>query len=371
MLDASAVARGFLEEAARLADSYDFPGELGISSTAEKLTRLQQTAPLPDGRQLERLTEILFWASLLTEEGRPVTFRVVLRGPAEAASRYVPAFELATPLPLEPNTLRRFSPAHDPRNGCLEVYFQGDRPLLSAIAGLKSTPFAASPHAFSVLSSQPGTLDFSWYGTHLVRYSQGGIERWSDAQVSSGALGRWLAEVFDTTAGLQSVIDHIARSIAEHGHGGSLWVLPAGAPVGPSIRVEYPASPFEFARSVRGSAERRTMSYTLGRLSAVDGAVLLDAEARLLGFGAFIDLESSFDVTRHDAPDAQRVVSASSIGGGRHRAALSFCRRHVPSLAMVVSEDGGGSLIFQRHNTGRVELIPQSPLGDVGTLRPF
>jgi hypothetical protein len=108
---------------------------------------------------------------------------------------------------------------------------------------------------------------------------------------------------------------------------------------------------------------RRAFARAVGRLSAIDGAVLLTAGAQLLGFGAFVDLDPNLQVVRYDSLGWREVVSAAETGGGRQRSAVSFCAQHVPSLALVLSEDRGLSLVRHRVGEDLPEIVRISPLG--------
>lgn len=71
---------------------------------------------LPPLRQLEALLCTCYQASLLSDEGRPVRFRLMLCQPGQfahdsASGEVLHALPFAQPLPLTPNELRRLSPA--------------------------------------------------------------------------------------------------------------------------------------------------------------------------------------------------------------------------------------------------------------------
>jgi len=82
----------------------------------------------------------------------------------------------------------------------------------------------------------------------------------------------------------------------------------------------------------------------LVRFTAVDGAVLITRKFELLGFGAVVQLPPVIDykVKICDDRDATRVreIGIESYGT-RHRSAFEFCYRHAPSVAIIVSQDGG------------------------------
>ena len=72
---------------------------------------------------------------------------------------------------------------------------------------------------------------------------------------------------------------------------------------------------------------------------------MLDGSARLLGFGAFIPTPGDAPVFRYHKDQGPTISSASTIGGGKHRSAIEFCRICAPAAAHVVSEDGRISFV--------------------------
>ena len=133
------------------------------------------------------------------------------------------------------------------------------------------------------------------------------------------------------------------RAIAEAGHGGSLWIVREGCRV-EGVSIGRPVVPDQ--RPILERRERFDWLASIGHLAAVDGAVLLDARLRVLGFGAFIRLgDEDVRVNELMRSGELRNISWVETGGGRHRSAIEFCRALAPAAAIVVSEDGRSSLI--------------------------
>jgi hypothetical protein len=83
---------------------------------------------------------------------------------------------------------------------------------------------------------------------------------------------------------------------------------------------------------------------TLVRFTAVDGAVLINRKFELLGFGAVVHTKKTaqYKVFRCEDRQALRVREIDIENyGTRHRSAFEFCFRNRPSVAVVVSQDGG------------------------------
>lgn len=83
---------------------------------------------------------------------------------------------------------------------------------------------------------------------------------------------------------------------------------------------------------------------TVARLTAVDGAVILNQKLELLGFGAVVKLGQTAPYKVFRCED-RRATKKKQITieeyGTRHRSAFEFCFRNRPSVAIVVSQDGG------------------------------
>jgi hypothetical protein len=82
----------------------------------------------------------------------------------------------------------------------------------------------------------------------------------------------------------------------------------------------------------------------LARLTAVDGAVIVTRKFELLGFGAVVRLDRTGDYKVFKAEDrsgkSRREVGIENYGT-RHRAAFEFCYKNLPSVAIVLPQDGG------------------------------
>lgn len=93
------------------------------------------------------------------------------------------------------------------------------------------------------------------------------------------------------------------------------------------------------------------LSRVIANLAAIDGAVVLDKEFRIVGFGAEVspELPSPPRVLRALDTEA-RACDPDDIEnvGTRHRAAYRFVQDHPGGLAIVISHDGGVSFVANR-----------------------
>ena len=90
-------------------------------------------------------------------------------------------------------------------------------------------------------------------------------------------------------------------------------------------------------------------------LTAVDGALVLTADLRVVGFGAEIVLDASKPIIAHEASGASRIDSDLPMVDGesfgmRHRSALRFVAFTDHTAAFVVSQDGQVSLFWKHHD---------------------
>ena len=89
----------------------------------------------------------------------------------------------------------------------------------------------------------------------------------------------------------------------------------------------------------------------LADLMAVDGALVLDKQFSVLGFGVEIAAPAPatpFVYRALDAEGTQLQPEAADSGGTRHRAAYRLCQAEGGCQAIVVSQDGGIRLVRQQ-----------------------
>jgi hypothetical protein len=130
------------------------------------------------------------------------------------------------------------------------------------------------------------------------------------------------------------------------------------------INIGYAVRPDERQLHERHEIRSQWIA-SVGNLAATDGAVLVDARVKVLGFGAFIDIpERATNVTCYSHEGRSEQKESTNIGGGRHRSAVAFCERFAPAAAIVVSEDGRISFIWSTAPTD-IGFAPLSVLAIV------
>ena len=331
MIDAVDLGRVVHEEARSHAIGITYSDAPALDPEA-RFARALNDRPLPTPDQVSLVLEEVFWASLLAEEERPCRPRLLyLRHTKE--SRPVHWFE--EPLPLDRHALRKIAPAHGPLGYITWESVEG-RPFLTGIEPRQG----GDPSDFIVEVRGPGEIDINWACFRMLRLREGELIRFSTCCLPPlEAVTGWLAGLLGTFE--PKFLGRVVRAIEQQGHGGSLWVVKdrsvlSGVTIGNAVRPDDRPLLERFPTF----AARLPWLVSIGRLAAVDGAVLIDSKVQVLGFAAFVQLSEPGLVVRRFADGRSETVSETDLGGGRHRAAVAFCRRCAPAAAVVVSQDG-------------------------------
>ena len=203
---------------------------------------------------------------------------------------------------------------------------------------------------------------------------------------------------FEWTALVNTILCAI-NGVKEHGHGGTVLLVAPGAERSLPIKtkfdvdertsmltdrfVEFLNARHELAAARlerrRGLPEGQDVSAVshlesatfvaeedladaadlVGRLSAVDGALVLGSDLRVLGFGAEIVLDAALPIAAYEISTQPRgggewpPVDSESFGM-RHRSALRCVGVSQDTAAFVISQDGNISLFWKQN--GRVVL---------------
>jgi hypothetical protein len=93
------------------------------------------------------------------------------------------------------------------------------------------------------------------------------------------------------------------------------------------------------------------LSRLIANLSRVDGAVVLNKQLDLVGFGAEVSGQLHCPDTVWQALDLEaerRLLERADAVGTRHRAAYRFVSAHAEGLAIVISQDGAVRVVANR-----------------------
>jgi hypothetical protein len=367
----------------------DHPSIVRIHQQLEHLVALEERTPTP-GRALETITrnqlagfiEAAFWASLRTNEGRPTQFSAML----VSRHRHPAAIAFAEAIPFEEEQIAKLAPALPP-GGTLVVCMAGggfdiwgfgrSRQMDMWRVSLDvSEPgvirVGAGPYQpFAVLD---GRLDpiISATRIRLPHYLQGKLKKSSPTNDIIETQAVWHESI---------ALGDLARVILAEDHGGTLLIVPDDSGVWQAsldpfayrlatpdttihdgirqqlrttqaraqamaevskldisdetktlLMKSLPAPQWDLADIVRPTAS----------LAAVDGAVVVTHDLRVLGFGAKIAAGNVTTVSIFlPLQGGQDIVPTpvEACGGTRHQSAARFVNANRDAVAVVISQD--------------------------------
>jgi len=324
------------------------------------------SAAIPDAATIERIINAAFWASLRREEGRVPTISLAYLAPPATGN----ALFIERPLPLDPPTLTRLSPAVERPGIHLGVWPDGDGDL--RIWGATRT---IPPLCFVVEVIEPGLLVVKHRrvdpGSKFVNVAllEGDQVKIVDAEgVHTAECPDFVSVLlgFDSATS-DNVLLPLALSMRAHRHGGSLLVVPHGTGAWHRSTVSVPyavAPPFSklgdlVRKGARDEAFKEAID-AIGGLTAVDGAVVLSDRWDVLAFGAKIGRSESGPFVEEvlvREPILGHIpvkVPASDLGGTRHLSAAQFVHEQQDSLALVASQDGRFTVFGWSQRAGTV-----------------
>lgn len=348
----------------------------------------------PGLRSLQRAVEQAYLATLATEEGRPCRPRLLYVHPSRLDT--LPTFRLA-PRDLTAAEIRQLCFAHGAAGALVWTTENSTIVEHPRLCGILPDCDPSRLVHWVIEGRASGGVDI-WAGLdRLVSLRGGAMEVMRQhARSTLEHLGPEIGWFFSESDLANDWNDVVARILAS-GHGGSLWISKDAPPSDAMITVGYPiASIRSFASEPSGASSlspgvlriahaAQLMLTSVAELANLDGAVLLNQRMEPRGFGAFIGTDAADQVFKLDGQREPKLGSSAITGGGRHRAAVSFCRRCAPALAVVVSSDGSVTMVSHRPGApapvsmtyaqvkghgNAIALRKQYELGPTGTLEP-
>ena len=324
-------------------------------------------ASQPDADAIAAIIDATFWASFRREEGRFPKISLAYLPPEEAGQPLM--FE--RPLPLTAGVLTKLAPAVERPEIHLGVWlFDNELRVWGATRTIPSFCFVLEDVEPGLLVVKHRRLDgFGKYAN--VAVLKGEQVKMIDEKGTSlpdcpSLLRSLLAFTAAATNGPHNslnVLVQLAASMRAQGHGGSLLVVPTGddrwrksiaQPILYSIRPSFSALS-ELARHEVDvnhedrrqweSAMRRAVD-TIGGLTAVDGATVINDRYEVLAFGAKIRRPEGsppvdkWVITEPVVGNVGIVVQPTEHGGTRHLSAAQFVFDQHETLAPVASQDG-------------------------------
>jgi hypothetical protein len=367
----------------------DHPSIVRIHQQLEHLVALEERTPTP-GRALETITrnqlagfiEAAFWASLRTNEGRPTQFSAML----VSRHRHPAAIAFAEAIPFEEEQIAKLAPALPP-GGTLVVCMAGggfdiwgfgrSRQMDMWRVSLDvSEPgvirVGAGPYQpFAVLD---GRLDpiISATRIRLPHYLQGKLKKSSPTNDIIETQAVWHESI---------ALGDLARVILAEDHGGTLLIVPDDSGVWQAsldpfaYRLATPDTTIHdgIRQQLRTTQARAQAMAEVSKLdisdetktlllkslpgpqwdladivrptaslAAVDGAVVVTHDLRVLGFGAKIAAGNVTTVSIFlPLQGGQDIVPTpvEACGGTRHQSAARFVNANRDAVAVVISQD--------------------------------
>jgi hypothetical protein len=343
-----------------------------IGEAHRHMLALSAGAWVPTQDELEATVETVFWASLLTEEGRATLPRVVrIENPdALAAAGLSEGMRFREGVPFEPRRLAKLSVSLPPQ-------------WAFVVAGREMIGAFSAPTLPEVVALAPGAVSvrFRWLnlGTFDREHALVPLHRdYVEEEVRKHFPGDRLAEQ-KTRAVL-----HLARAMSVAGHGGTLLIvpeavgswrdlvdLPSFAPARPFGVVQETCESYVEAEAVdiewrgrvlgdsstseerefflNGGIARRWEAFQrsldlITPFTFLDGAVVLTRKLQIAAVGAKITASAPADLKsvmghRAEAHGQRESWTLEQLGGTRHQSAGRFVRACPDAFAIVVSQD--------------------------------
>ena len=392
----------------------------------------QRKLPVPPLGGLDRLFEVLFFASLKADELRTTKVSVIAIDPAAPDPTPPPRIRqdrwsyitLGAPMELSAGVLSKLSQATDPRSSSLAIWFKGARPYVWGLIDQQNGFFdfityesesgPERPGLFQAVVTSPGWVTVYHEYERLAELRVSSISSrqpnvlWRGPVYSrlEAGISRYISRVqrrlrendrhFRVTSELRSTLASswvqalsrlLLRTKAFH-HGAAFLFTPRQT----DLNVKHPINYTRIASALDGigyfdakkyqafetidALEKHSHSIPLdlhydwvfaddeledsrseldsaiwfaSLLSRIDGAVLLDFDMSVLGFGVEILTKAApASIFRaSDAVGSQRGLR--KIGyehyGTRHRSMMRYCARHPGAVGFVISQDGDARAI--------------------------
>ncbi len=333
----------------------------------------QELAPAPDAATIAAIIDATFWASLRREEGRSPKISLAFFPPEQVPQPLL--FERT--LALTPDVLTKLGPAVERPGVHLGVWRAGE----------EAGPPDARPgdlYVWGATRKVPSVcfvLEVIEPGLLVIKHRRmDGFGKFANVAVLKGEQVKVVdergASLPDCPPLLKALLpftspgswDHrfnlhvqLAASMREHGHGGSLLVVPAGSdawrqsiaqPIVYSVTPPFSALGDLMRQEVNDANENLLVAAvqravdTVAGLTAVDGATVINDEYQVLAFGAKIRRPpgsapvDQMVATEPIVGDSPVVVQPVQTGGTRHLSAAQFVHDQQDSIALVASQDG-------------------------------
>ncbi len=331
--------------------------------SAARQNGILHLAPEPSANIIERIIDVAFWASLGREEGHSPKISLAFLPPEMAGTPMV--FEHH--LPFQTNTLTKLAPAVERPGIHLGVWLQDGELFLwgttREITGLCFVLEVVEPGLLVVKHRRIDGLGkfvnvATLKGDQIKLVDEHSRNTADRPPIISSLLG-FTSSYSDSDS--VNVLVQLAASMRAHGRGGALLVVPADTEEWKDsiiYPITYPVlsafSGLSDLTNLNDHEENRMLWHSLlrqavdsvGGLTAVDGATIINERHELLAFGAKIGRSwkskrvDQIVITEPIIGSTASVVHPATLGGTRHLSAAQFVFDQRDAVALVASQDG-------------------------------
>lgn len=322
---------------------------------------------LPPLEIMNEVCSTILNASCIREEGLFSSFRVCfLKEKSDILDAYLYShrLKLEKPIPFTVPSLKKLVPATNPSMSYLTIDLSSQPYMITDIIASFSSwekvrtgelsSGSAMPLIPNFLCKGPGEIDACIGERVIVSYTFGRtqISR-SDVFVDSlvADVLRAGSDVSDKER-LQ-FLSRVLWKVSHYRHGGALLILPVGFDETKYLDIKYRISSrfiFNEEKSLvdmsKTAREKELVSYSdfVAKLTTVDGAVIMDKNLDLYGFGAEIltdRMERRTPKMRFLKQDnTDDPTKRFDDNGTRHRSGYRLCNCMEDSVAIICSQDG-------------------------------
>ena len=323
----------------------------------------EQRFPKPE--LLIRICRELLYASTMREEGRYSSFRVCFIDPKSLYLKtyiYSHTVLFKQPIPFNTNAIRRLAPGISADISYLILdTFDNHTFITGLIVGytewnqIKSGQIESGvrmPSIANLLINGPGEIKACMGEKPLVSLQWGDLVHYRADTFSSTYIAQVLSEGSSVSQRDRNMfLSRVLTNVLELSHGGHIYIVPDDIPHEKYTRIKYHLPVNFMFRGDKDDSKNKKMENDLisyadlvSMFTSVDGAVVLNKNLDLLGFGAetlidtfstqepymrFINYDGKIDSSKH-----------YSDNGMRHRACYMFCNEVEGAVALIISHDG-------------------------------
>jgi hypothetical protein len=333
----------------------------------ESFSQADQQSALPDKQIIETIINTAFWTSLQREEGYSPRMSLAYLSPEQA----IRAMMFEQPLPLDPRTLTKLSPAIKSSGLYLGIW-RDEQNRISLWGTIRTLP----QNCFVLEILEPALLVVKQNRdvnsdklTNILILSGEEIKEIDESAANFSNRPEMLSNIlpFGLVNSVEAHINvpiQLAAAMREHGCGGSLLIVPQHSnewlesvvlPLPYSISPTFTRLTEIIQQSVGVAAQDLSQEFfselnyaikAISGLTAVDGATVITDKYELLAFGAKIKRRAKSPqieqvlISEPVIGNRSEIVRLIEYGGTRHLSAAQFVQDQPDAVALVASQDG-------------------------------